>query len=118
MMNRDSAYRAYDACPPERKLAAEGARQGNSLNHTPDTRFETASGCLQSKAFTRNSDDTGRKTMGLMINKKLGFGTMRLPLIDPENPRSVDLEQFIRMVDLYLAKGFCYFDTAYPYHGE
>ena len=56
--------------------------------------------------------------MGLVINKKLGFGTMRLPLTDPENPRSVDLEQFKRMVDLYLARGFCYFDTAYPYHGE
>ncbi|MBQ9198019.1 MAG: aldo/keto reductase [Clostridia bacterium] len=50
--------------------------------------------------------------------KKLGFGTMRLPLTDPENPRSVDLTQFKRMVDLYLARGFCYFDTAYPYHGE
>ena len=56
--------------------------------------------------------------MGLVINKKLGFGTMRLPLTDPENPRSVDLEQFRRMVDLYLSGGFCYFDTAYPYHGE
>ncbi len=56
--------------------------------------------------------------MSLMMNKKLGFGTMRLPLIDPENPRSVDLEQFRKMVDLYLEKGFCYFDTAYPYHGE
>ena len=56
--------------------------------------------------------------MGLVNNKKLGFGTMRLPLTDPENPRSVDLEQFRRMVDLYLSGGFCYFDTAYPYHGE
>ena len=43
---------------------------------------------------------------------------MRLPLTDPDNPRSVDLEQFKRMVDLYLSRDFCYFDTAYPYHGE
>ena len=56
--------------------------------------------------------------MTLSTIKKLGFGTMRLPLTDPNNPRSVDLEQFKRMVDLYLSRGFCYFDTAYPYHGE
>ena len=56
--------------------------------------------------------------MSLIVDKKLGFGTMRLPLTDPENPRSVDLEQFRKMVDLYLSRGFCYFDTAYPYHGE
>ena len=56
--------------------------------------------------------------MNLSTIKKLGFGTMRLPLIDPHNPRSVDLAQFRQMVDLYLSRGFCYFDTAYPYHGE
>ena len=56
--------------------------------------------------------------MNLSTIKKLGFGTMRLPLTDPENPRSVDLAQLRRMVDLYLSRGFCYFDTAYPYHGE
>ena len=52
------------------------------------------------------------------LSKKLGFGTMRLPLTDPNDPRSVDLAQFKQMVDLYLSRGFCYFDTAYPYHGE
>ena len=56
--------------------------------------------------------------MNLSTIKKLGFGAMRLPLTDPESPRSIDLEQFKRMVDLYLSRGFCYFDTAYPYHGE
>ena len=56
--------------------------------------------------------------MNLSPIKKLGFGTMRLPLTDPENPRSVDLAQFKRMIDLYLERGFRYFDTAYPYHGE
>ena len=50
--------------------------------------------------------------------RKLGFGTMRLPLTDPGNPGSIDLEQFRQMVDLYMDRGFCYFDTAYPYHGE
>ena len=46
----------------------------------------------------------------------LGFGTMRLPLSNPEDPSSIDLIRFQQMVDLYMARGFCYFDTAYPYH--
>ncbi len=56
--------------------------------------------------------------MSPLTIRKLGFGTMRLPLTDPGNPGSIDLEQFRRMVDLYMDRGFCYFDTAYPYHGE
>lgn len=43
--------------------------------------------------------------------KKLGFGLMRLPMIDGE----VDIEQTKQMVDLFLSKGFTYFDTAYGY---
>lgn len=50
--------------------------------------------------------------------KKLGFGTMRLPLLDPEDVKSIDYEQMCRMVDHFLDQGFVYFDTAYPYHGE
>ena len=49
---------------------------------------------------------------------KLGFGAMRLPLTNPDDPRSIDTEQFRQMVDLYISRGFCYFDTAYPYHEE
>lgn len=50
--------------------------------------------------------------------KKLGIGTMRLPLLDKNDPGKVDLEQFKKMVDLYLEKGFTYFDTAYIYHNR
>ena len=50
--------------------------------------------------------------------KKLGFGTMRLPVFNPEDPKTIDYEQFEKMVDTYLAAGFTYFDTAYPYHQE
>lgn len=42
---------------------------------------------------------------------KLGFGLMRLPMLGEE----VDLEQTKQMVDLFLEKGFTYFDTAYGY---
>ncbi|MEN2995410.1 MAG: aldo/keto reductase [Acetomicrobium sp.] len=48
--------------------------------------------------------------------KKLGFGLMRLPLKDPDDQESIDLEELKRMVDHFLEKGFTYFDTAYPYH--
>ena len=50
--------------------------------------------------------------------KKLGFGTMRLPLIDPDDPKSIDIEQYKKMADMFIERGFTYFDTAYPYHEE
>ena len=50
--------------------------------------------------------------------KKLGFGTMRLPLLDEGDQKSIDLAQFSEMVDRFLERGFLYFDTAYPYHEE
>ena len=43
---------------------------------------------------------------------------MRLPLLNAEDPKSIDLEQFKEMTDRYLQRGFTYFDTAYPYHDE
>lgn len=48
--------------------------------------------------------------------KKLGFGTMRLPMPDPKQPGTVDMPQVCAMVDAFLEKGFTYFDTAYFYH--
>ena len=44
---------------------------------------------------------------------KLGFGLMRLPMIEKE----VDIEQTKTMVDMFLKAGFTYFDTAYGYIG-
>ena len=49
--------------------------------------------------------------------KKLGFGFMRLPLTDPNDRASVDVELTKKMVDEFLARGFTYFDTAWPYCG-
>ena len=48
--------------------------------------------------------------------KKLGFGLMRLPLLDENDPTSFDEAQICRMADAYLQAGFTYFDTAYMYH--
>lgn len=49
--------------------------------------------------------------------KKLGFGLMRLPLLNKEDPGAVDIEQVKKMVDLFIEKGFTYFDTAWMYCG-
>ena len=40
--------------------------------------------------------------MCITCDKKLGFGAMRLPLIDPDDPKRIDLDQICRMVDLYM----------------
>jgi len=48
--------------------------------------------------------------------KKMGFGMMRLPLLDKDDLKSVDQEQVNKMADKFMEAGFTYFDTAYPYH--
>ncbi len=47
------------------------------------------------------------------IKKNFGFGCMRLPMKGDE----VDTAEMKRMVDLFLEKGFNYFDTAHGYLG-
>jgi Predicted oxidoreductases of the aldo/keto reductase family len=49
--------------------------------------------------------------------KKLGFGFMRLPLTDKDDPTSINMDEVNQMVDTFLERGFTYFDTAYMYHG-
>ncbi len=44
---------------------------------------------------------------------KLGFGMMRMP----EKDGVIDFEQVCKMADAYVNAGFCYFDTAWMYHG-
>lgn len=52
-----------------------------------------------------------------MSTKKLGFGLMRLPLSDSNDPGAIDLEETKKMVDAFLERGFTYFDTAWMYCG-
>ena len=47
---------------------------------------------------------------------QLGFGMMRLPLLDENDQTSIDVEQVKKMVDTYMESGFNYFDTAFVYH--
>ena len=55
--------------------------------------------------------------MDFRPEKKLGFGLMRLPQNDPNNPADVDIEHVKKMVDLFIERGFTYFDTAWMYNG-
>lgn len=43
---------------------------------------------------------------------KLAFGCMRLPMLSEDK---VDIEQFKKMVDIFLENGYNYFDTAHGY---
>jgi len=58
----------------------------------------------------------GKQIMDFKPKKKLGFGLMRMPLSDPSDEAAVDVEQVCKMVDIFLERGFTYFDTAWMYH--
>ena len=47
------------------------------------------------------------------MEKKLGFGCMRLPM----NEGEVNYDEFNKMIDYYMEQGFNYFDTAHGYLG-
>lgn len=55
--------------------------------------------------------------MEIMGDKKLGFGLMRLPLLDANDAASIDIELTKQMVDAFIENGFTYFDTAWMYCG-
>ncbi|MDR2665486.1 MAG: aldo/keto reductase [Oscillospiraceae bacterium] len=48
---------------------------------------------------------------------KLGFGLMRLPTAEGQDPRGgdIDINRTSKLVDMFLGAGFKYFDTAYGY---
>ncbi len=67
---------------------------------------------------------TGQQELGAELGadiKKLGFGLMRLPQIQPQEEGAqpvIDIEQTKQMVDMFLEAGFTYFDTAWAYAGS
>ena len=62
--------------------------------------------------MTANREElTMEKAMDMNSKKKLGFGLMRLPKKDGK----IDHDAVCKLVDLFLERGFTYFDTAYVY---
>jgi len=57
-----------------------------------------------------------RDFQGLKLSA-LGFGAMRLPVIDGDDSR-IDEAAALRMVDTAMQNGINYYDTAWGYHGE
>ncbi len=55
--------------------------------------------------------------MDFRPEKKLGFGLMRMPQLDPKDAAKVDVNQVCKMVDMFIENGFTYFDTAWMYNG-
>ena len=53
----------------------------------------------------------------MTYKSKFGFGCMRLPQTDANDPTKIDQDLFNEMVDIYMEKGYNYFDTSYAYHG-
>ncbi len=50
--------------------------------------------------------------------RKLGFGTLRLPLTNPDDAKSIDQELLNRLVDEFMKAGYTYFETGWPYHSQ
>ena len=59
-----------------------------------------------------------KNQLGELTMKKLGFGLMRLPLLDEDDDSSIDFDHATKMVDLFMEKGFSFFDTSYIYHDQ
>lgn len=55
--------------------------------------------------------------MNFRPEKKLGFGLMRLPLNNKSDDADINIEEMKKMVDMFIERGFTYFDTAWMYNG-
>jgi hypothetical protein len=59
-----------------------------------------------------------RKAMEILALKKLGFGTLRLPLPRPDDVKSIDQNLLNQLVDEFMKAGYTYFETGWPYHSQ
>lgn len=50
--------------------------------------------------------------------KKLGFGMMRLPQTNKDDPKSINFKEVEQIANIYLENEYNYFDTAFHYHAE
>lgn len=52
-----------------------------------------------------------------MEKYQFGYGCMRLPVTNADDPASFDYPLIEKLFDTYMEQGFTYFDAAYTYHG-
>lgn len=52
-----------------------------------------------------------------MKKYQFGYGCMRLPVTNADDPASFDYPLIEKLFDTYMDQGFTYFDAAYTYHG-
>jgi len=69
------------------------------------------------KREKRKNGGCAMEDLRQLMPKKLGFGCMRLPILEGRTEQ-IDDAAFCRMIDSYMEQGFVYFDTAYPYHNQ
>ena len=50
------------------------------------------------------------------FGKPLGMGCLRLPLFSEKEPDKIDMEKAKKHIDIFMAKGYKYYDTSYVYH--
>lgn len=50
------------------------------------------------------------------FGKRLGMGCLRLPQITPNDSANVDKEMTAKHIDMFMERGYNYFDTSYVYH--
>lgn len=55
--------------------------------------------------------------MSKMEKYQFGYGCMRLPVTNADDPASFDYPLIEKLFDTYMDQGFTYFDAAYTYHG-
>lgn len=88
-----------------------------SVANTPASAAASASAAsANAPANIPASAPASAAARGILPASKMGFGCMRLPQTDPDDPTAIDLAQLKDMVDAFMAAGHTYFDTAFVYH--
>ncbi len=102
-----------DMCPLEKTVrTVEDPAEALPLLKATIAKLMAANAAAQKTEDQPKTEEATMTYLGENI-PKLGFGLMRLPMLDGE----VDIEQTKQMVDAFMAAGFTYFDTAYGYLG-
>ena len=93
-------------------LAGAGAFTGASVLHAADRTLDT-------KGIRSFNQDMRYRTFGKTGEKVsvLGFGCMRLPVIDNDITKT-NMPEAMKLMESAISGGLNYFDTSWPYHSS